>query len=225
MRAVFFEKHKLRAARLVKYATENSTPSLRIDAFRADFMDHVQVVAENLSDQDFAFVLIDPTGYKDMVPERLAPLLRRRGGEVLINLMWDFINRFWCTDQAPVLDEIFGADRRSRCEAEDLEHDAARLYAERLRGVAANAGGRLYAATFPVQHRTRSRTHYFLVYATHSPAGLLTFDAVAQATWQQQALTKAKVAVRRKSGNTIDIFGGAEKGVRFIYFRSLPCFH
>ena len=208
MRAVFFERNKLRAARLQKYAAENSSPQLTIEAFRADFMEHVDAAATQLKDEDFAFALIDPTGYSDMVPERLAPLLRRRGVEVLINLMWDFINRFWHTNQAPILDEIFGEDRRLRCDDWDLERCAARLYVQRLRDAARGSGGRLRASTFPVQHPTKARTHYFLVYATHAPIGLLTFDEVAAATWHQQALTRAKTKVRLKSGPQGDIFGG-----------------
>ena len=215
MHAVFFELNKLRAARLINYAEENSTPRLTINAYKGDFMDHIDAVAGQLRDDDFAFVLIDPTGYKDLVPERLAPLLRRRGVEVLINLMWDFINRFWDTDKAPVLDKLFGSNRRERCGSEQREHDASQLYGHRLREVAGYAGGRLYAATFPVQHPAKDRTHYFLIYATHAPVGLLTFDAVAEATWQEQALTKAKSAVRRQSDATPDLFGGAVHAVQY----------
>jgi hypothetical protein len=47
-----------------------------------------------------------------------------------------------------------------------------------------------------------------LVYATHAPVGLLTFNEVAASTWHQQALTKAKTKVRLKSGPQGDIFGG-----------------
>ena len=215
MHAVFFELNKLRAAKLIQYAGENSTPKLTISAFQGDFMDHLDAVASQLRDDDFAFVLIDPTGYKDIVPERLTPLLRRRGVEVLINLMWDFINRFWDTDQAPVLDKLFGADRRQRCGSLQREHDVSQLYAHRLRDVAGSVGGRLYASTFPVQHPEKDRTHYFLIYATHASIGLLTFDGVAEATWQEQALTKARSAVRRKSDAIPDLFGGAVHAVQY----------
>lgn len=208
MKAVFFEKHKLRAARLRQYAEEHSTPSLEIRAFHADFMGRVNEVAEKLTDQDFAFALIDPTGYRDMVPANLAPLLRKRGVEVLINLMWDFINRAWnFADVAGTLDEIFGSDRHEKCSEHDLERSAARHYIERLRSVAGSKGGRLRAATFPVQHPSKDRTHYFLVYATHAAIGLLTFDKVAAMTWQQQALTKAKAKLRSHSEVQGDIFG------------------
>ncbi|RAN82963.1 hypothetical protein B5P43_02600 [Bacillus sp. SRB_336] len=206
MRAAFFEKDWRRAAKLRQYAKEHSTAALSIDAYHADFMDHIDKIAAELRDDDFTFVFLDPKGYKEMVPNRLAPVLRKRGVEVLINVMWDFMNRFWSTEQAPVLDEIFGRDRRERCSELNLERDANRLYAERLRDAAGAHGGRLYAATFPVQHPTKARTHYFLVYTTHASIGLLTFDDVAKATWREQALTKAKTVVRRQSAGA-DLFG------------------
>ncbi len=214
MRAAFFEKDRRRSARLMQYAKEHSTESLSIEAYHANFMDQIDAISDELRDDDFAFILLDPKGYKEMAPGRLAPVLRKRGVEVLINVMWDFMNRFWSTEQAPVLDDIFGADRHERCSKENLEHDASRLYAERLRNAAGVNGGRLYAATFPVQHPTKSRTHYFLVYATHASIGLLTFDEVAEATWHEQALTKARTAVRLQSAGA-DLFGGDVHDVKY----------
>jgi three-Cys-motif partner protein len=213
MRAAFFEKNRRRAVLLSQYAKENSTHELSIEAYRADFMDHIDAVSAQLRDDDFAFVLLDPKGYKEMIPAKLTPLLRQRGVEVLINLMWDFINRFWETDQAPVLDEIFGSNRRQECSKNHREKDVSNLFAERLRSAAGLEGGRMYAATFPVQHATKDRTHYFLVYATHSPHGLLTFGDVAQATWQEQAMTKARTTVRQRSDG-IDLFDGEVLGVK-----------
>ena len=186
---------------------EHSTGELSIEAHHADFMDHIAAVVKELRDDDFAFVLLDPKGYKEIAPNLLADVLRKRGVEVLINVMWDFMNRFWNTDQAPVLDLIFGADRHERCDRNNLEHDVTRLYAERLRNAAGTQGRRLYAASFPVQHPSKARTHYFLVYATHSAIGLLTFDEIAEATWHEQALTKAKTTVRLQSAGA-DLFGG-----------------
>lgn len=209
MHAVFFEKDRKRAARLMQYAKLHSSASLTIDAFNADFMSNVDAVAGALRDDDFAFALIDPTGYKEIAPARLAPLLKKRGVEVLINLMWDFINRFWSHSQeCSKLDEIFGVDRHDLVNGDSLEFDASKLYANRLKMAGGGVGGRLRASTFPVQHAFKDRTHYFLIYATHSPVGLLTFGEIAEATWEEQAKTRARTAVRRRSGDTLDIFGG-----------------
>src|SRR5690606_2882052 len=178
--AAFFEVNRFRAARLKRYAEENSTKGLEIFAYQADFMDHIPAIASQIRNDDFAFILVDPIGYKELIPQQLAPLLQKRGVELLINLMWDFINRFWDSGP-PVLDEIFGADRIERCKGPDREHCANKLFADRLRECAGQRSGRLYSATFPVQNRAKSRTHYFLVYATHSEKGLLAFAEVAEA--------------------------------------------
>jgi three-Cys-motif partner protein len=214
MHAICFEKERKAAERLKEFARATSTSRLTIEAHHKDFMDHIGEVAGQLSDSDFAFALIDPTGYRDMVPARLAPLLKRRSVEVLINLMWDFINRAWDNDDVPVLDEIFGEDRRAKLRGAAREVGVAKLFAERLRAASGGLGGRLYAATFPVQNPTKERTHYFLVYATHSPHGLVTFGDVAEDTWPQQALAMAQAKVHRQSGG-LDLFNGEVLGARF----------
>lgn len=216
MEAVFFETVRKRAARLVRYAKDNTSESLGIQACHADFMAQIDSVAAQISDGDFALVLIDPKGYKDVAPSRFAPLLRKRGVELLINLMWDFINRFWGLPQEKgKLDAIFGADRPSRDDVGDLEHAASNLYTQRLRAVAGTAGGRLWAATFPVENPDKDRTHYFLVYATHSPHGLIVFGDVAEGSGEQQAQAKARKKVRQQcEGGQGDIFGGDVSSVR-----------
>jgi three-Cys-motif partner protein len=216
MEAVFFEANRRRAARLTRYAQENKSASLGIQAYHADFIAQIDAIASQISDKDFALVLIDPTGYKEVAPARFAPLLAKRGVELLINLMWDFINRFWEFDQEKEkLDAIFGADRPRREDVDNLERTASGIYTQGLKTVAGTTGGRLWAATVPVENPDKERTHYFLVYATHSPVGLIAFGHVAEGSRDQQAQAKASKKVRQRceSGQG-DIFGGDVSGVR-----------
>lgn len=220
MVAAFFEMEPQRAERLKSYANDHSSDGLAIEAHHADFMVHVANVASQLTDNDFAFVLIDPTGYKDIAPSRFAPLLKRRGVEMMINLMWDFINRFWeLPQEAEKLDAIFGSDRKKRADVTNLEESASKLFTQRLRAEAGLSGGRLWSSAFPVQHPQKTRTHYFLVYTTHSPLGLDTFGNVVEGTWEQQAQVKARKKV--KSAVTIDMFGDDVAGVKAE--RSVDC--
>jgi len=216
MEAVFFEANRNRAARLIRYAKENTSASPGIQAYHADFMTQIDAVAAQISDSDFALVLIDPTGYKEVAPSRFAPLLAKRGVELLINLMWDFINRFWEFDQEKKkLDAIFGADRPRREDVGNLERTASGIYTRGLKMIAGTGGGRLWAATVPVENPDKERTHYFLVYATHSPIGLIAFGEVAERSRDQQAQAKASKKVRQQcAGGQEDMFGGDVSAVR-----------
>lgn len=201
MRAIFCEKSPKRAARLSAYAMENDSPKLRIETHKGDFTEKVDAVAAGIGPQDFCLALVDPTAW--VGAEALEPLLKKRGVEVMVNVMWDHANRFWqhpSTKQA--LDGAFGQDRAQQKGV----MDGAQMYATQLRRVAGGVGGRLWSSSFPVQNPLKNRVHYFLVYATHSPRGLLAFDKVAESSWKVQAVAKATAKVRRGSVGMDDLF-------------------
>jgi len=58
---------------------------------------------------DFALTFIDPTGWKGFGLRQIQPLLQCRG-EVIINFMFDYINRFLRSgaDTDASFDELFG---------------------------------------------------------------------------------------------------------------------
>ena len=199
MRAIFLEKKKSSAKRLVEYANDYSG-KVKIEAKCADFLDEVDSIASSIGQDEFAFILVDPTGFKDVTsPRVLAPLLDKRGVELMINLMWDHINRFWDhPEQQGTLADIFGESRNedvSRIGGND-ERARCSLYTDRLRMRAGHSGGKLWASAFPVLNPRKRRTHYYLVYTTHSHKGLLTFSQVAEGTWKEQSNTRAQVKLK-----------------------------
>lgn len=218
IRAIFLEKNKASADRLIEYAADKSTEHLRVIAKHTDFLHEIAALEKEISDEDFAFVLVDPTGYKDVTtPKTLAPLLRKRGVEILINLMWDHINRFWnLPETEKSLDDIFGSDRDKRAQEEGgpSEQERCNLYTSRLRNTSANSGNRLWACAFPILNPRKDRTHYYLVYTTHSPIGLLTFDEVAEDTWQEQTDIRASLQLKNKAPEGQgSLFGSEVKGL------------
>lgn len=92
-RALFVERDADRYAQLKRFADARSTSRLEITAINEDFAESSASVAGWIRADEMAFVLIDPTGWKDVIsPTTLAPLLRLRNVEMLINVMWNFIN-------------------------------------------------------------------------------------------------------------------------------------
>jgi hypothetical protein len=64
-----------------------------LTAVNEDFSNPTETVARWICNDEMTFVLIDPTGWKDVIsPKVLAPILRKTSVEMLINVMWNFIN-------------------------------------------------------------------------------------------------------------------------------------
>lgn len=141
-------------------------------------MEVAQTISRSISADAFTFNLVDPKGFFDLA--RLSPLLSRPRNEVVFNFMFDFANRFRNHEHIePKLDRLFhGVDWRGRINLDDptstpASRKAAFLacFKDAVRGI----GGYNYIADVDVQYPGKDRTFYFLVYATHSSAGIEVF--------------------------------------------------
>jgi hypothetical protein len=110
--------------------------------------------------------------------DRITPLLRHRPGEVLINFMYDFINRFVNSHDPATevsLDRFFGTTRwRGVRDHPDRETAIIDLYAEQVRVI----GGFPYVTSTKILNPLHQRTYFHLVYATRSPKGIEEFRGV-----------------------------------------------
>jgi three-Cys-motif partner protein len=117
------------------------------------------------------FALVDPFGWGDIPMTVIRDLMNRGSGEVLINFMFEEINRFLThPDQVANFDALYGCDAWRQVAA--LPRPGRRagirdLYAEQLKTVA----GARYVRFFEMRNE-RERTDYFLFFATKSLAGL-----------------------------------------------------
>lgn len=76
LRALFVERDPERYARLKQFAEEKSSSDISITPLQEDFSASGQSVADWIRDDEMGFVLIDPTGWKDVIAAKtLAPLL------------------------------------------------------------------------------------------------------------------------------------------------------
>ncbi len=179
--------------RLDTFARSCKSHRVKAEAKPWRFEEHVAEIARWIGD-DYAFVLVDPKGYKGLIsPRVLAPLLALPRTEVLINYMWQFINyaagQGGASNHANLL-ELYGsrfheidalADRAER------ERQLLMEYEQRLR----EAGGidgdrRTRVMSFPIHYAGQSKPKYYLVYATHSAKGLITFAETSEAAVDKQ---------------------------------------
>jgi three-Cys-motif partner protein len=214
-RALFIERNTTRFAQLKHFADKKSTSEIQITVANADFSDAAESVARWIKDDEMALVLVDPTGWKDVIsPKTLAPLLRKRNVELLINFMWNFINlALGHANQKKNLRELFGNQLDQLLAENSLgsERDWMRAYLNQLKAAAgdADSNSRLRAAWFPVEFTLQDRVFYFLTYATHHVKGIIVFLEETDRALQYQKEVKFVVKQQRREAESgiADLFG------------------
>ncbi len=171
--AIFVEKEKTAYARLKEYLTSRQDRfPVNIHAMEGEFGDKVDQI-EALIKDDPAFLFVDPTGWKGAAMRFIAPLARKPRRDVMINVMYDYVNRFKDLDLNYVrqqMSDFFDSDVPGHLNEEDLIG----FYREQLR----KACGVPYAADLTVQDPCRDRTKFRLVLGTHHEAALVLFRNV-----------------------------------------------
>jgi len=240
-RALFVEHDQERFARLKKFADERSTPEVEIRAINEDFAESSESVARWIRADEMAFVLIDPTGWKDVIsPVTLASLLGMPNVELLINVMWNFINlATGHINQEQNLKRIFGEEFPVLSAEGSISEGVnwMRAYLNRLRtaGGTARTSSRLRTAWFPVEFPSKNRVFYYLTYVTHHVKGMIVFLQESERALHYQRQVKFVVEQKRREAESriVDIFGDtlhgqdssrnhSESDVRSLWLETLP---
>lgn len=212
MRALFIEKNAKSHQALRCWALAHASDDIPVETWRADFGEVVGKLMQWLKRDEFAFVLIDPTGLA-ATPTQLAPLLRRPNTEMLINLMWNFIVRFRggpgfrenCAD-------FFGDDYEEHFAKRSETQDRYNLerVRNRVRAVAQSGGLELRCARFPVHYvNSTARVRYYLFFITASSTGLLVFLEECEKQRGEQA--RIKFLVEERKTGIGDMFGDTHR--------------
>jgi len=127
-----------------------------------------------------AFALIDPFGWTGIPLRILAELLQRRNTEILVNFMFEEINRFLSHQAQPAnFDALFGcpewrgASQLTGAARRQCIHD---LYRDQLH----RAAGARYVRSFEMRN-DRGLVDYFLFFATNNWKGL---EKMKEAMWR-----------------------------------------
>jgi three-Cys-motif partner protein len=212
-RALFVERDPERFAALKKFSDEKSTDQIEITAINEDFSESAESVARWIRDDEIAFVLVDPTGWKNIIaPATLAPLLRKRNVEMLINVMWNFINLASAhANQEQNLKSIFGNELEVLREPGIASEEWMRAYLGRLKSAAGDAGtaSKLRTAWFPVEFPYQDRIFYYLTYVTHHVKGIIVFleESERALEYQQKVKFVVKQQQREADSGISDFFG------------------
>jgi three-Cys-motif partner protein len=113
LRCMFLEKDPRAFAKLKGFAEKIT--DLTVETLNKNLEDAIPDILRFVRHggmQSFPFFFIDPTGWTGFGMNQIAPLLKHRPGEVLINFMTDFIRRFISHPDQQTIEQfadLFGA--------------------------------------------------------------------------------------------------------------------
>ena len=158
-------------------------------SIHGDFKDYGQQAARFVGGSAFSLTFIDPTGW-NVDLQAMRPVLRLRG-EVLINFMYDYVNRILTNPDAKIqhqLDSFFGGvgwleEINSKLAmGSDREMAIVSVYAARLKDI----GGFQHVTHTRIMKPQADRTYFYLIYATRHWRGLEEFRDVEEQALEAQ---------------------------------------
>jgi len=163
--AIFIENNDAAFRELESHLAKQD-PTIETHPFQGEFGDYISRIDELIGD-DPAFIFIDPTGWRGAAMRFIAPLLKRKRRDALINVMFGHVHRFK-GDQREALKlqicEFFGlednASLRSLSEFELMD-----LYRNKMK----ESSGSKYSLYLAIPDPTKERTKFYLVLAGNHP--------------------------------------------------------
>jgi three-Cys-motif partner protein len=196
----FVEKNPKSYVLLSEAVKRHHSPDkgFHIETFKGEFESATPRILEYIG-QSFALVFIDPTGWTGYTYDSISPILKHTPGEVLINFMYDFVNRAAAMNDPKTiasLDPILGGPGwKSRLKGDiPLGQEIERTF----RNVLKQAGGFKYVLSTRIDKPTADRPHFCMAYGTRASAGLIAFREVEASALRghQQLRAKAKQTKR-----------------------------
>jgi three-Cys-motif partner protein len=187
-----------------------------VKTFHGEFEDAVTEI-QTFIGSSFPLIFIDPTGWSGYPFDKIKPLFAAPKCEVLVNFMYDFVNRFSHSADPHIvksLDPILGGpgwqDRLDATLARGAEVE--RLFRETLQ----KAGNFAYVVSTRIDRATAERPHFFIAYGTKNRAGLIAFREAEYAAQRSHAKNRANAneKKREEKSRTRDLFAGHDAQVK-----------
>lgn len=154
--------------------------SFTVATINKPFTDAVPEIESQMLPRSFVYTFIDPTGWKDYPYDKIKPLLSLRWSEVLINFMYDHVNRFRDHDDPKIVASLApimgGPDWQKRLDPDEPDRSVATM--RLAREVLKESSGYAYACSTMIKREIKDRPHFALMIGTNSPTGISTFRSV-----------------------------------------------
>jgi three-Cys-motif partner protein len=187
-----------------------------IKTYRGEFESAISEI-QTFIDRSFPLIFIDPTGWKGYSFSKIGPLFNRPKCEVLINFMYDFVNRAASMSDARTIASLApilgGAKWESRL---DPNVPRGRAVEQLFRDNLALVGNFDFVVSTKIDRPTADRPHFFIVYGTKSRDGLREFRQTEYDALKINARDRAdaKERKREKRSGAPDLFSGLEADIQ-----------
>ena len=176
IRCLFVEKNR-RSFEALRRAI-SSVNDIEVRALHGRFESVIPDIVQFVG-HSFSLVFIDPTGWTGFGMRTIEPVIQHEPGEVLINFMFDHINRFLDHPNHEVeasIDQVFGGSQWYHATrlGSEREDSIIEIYRDRLR----TAGQFRYVTSTRILKPLSDRSYFYLVYGTRHVKGLLEFRGV-----------------------------------------------
>jgi three-Cys-motif partner protein len=187
-----------------------------IKTFRGEFVDAVDEIRVYVGNS-FPMIFIDPTGWTEYPFTKVAPLFTPDKCEVIINFMYDHVNRFISHPDEKItgsFDPILGGPGWKDRLDPSLKPGAAveRLFRETLKSV----GNFAYVVSTKIDKSTEERPHFFLAYGTKNRSGLKAFRETEYDALREHARDRSAAMTRKREEKTetVDLFSAHDADMR-----------
>jgi three-Cys-motif partner protein len=190
--------------------------NFEIKTYFGEFENAISEIQTFIS-SSFPLIFIDPTGWKGYSFNKIGPLFSRPKCEVLINFMYDFVNRAASmsdTKTISSLDPILGGPGWETRLDPSLPRGRAveKLFRDNL----AIVGNFNFVVSTKIDRPTADRPHFFIAYGTKSRDGLKAFRETEYNVLKLNARDRADAKERKResrSGSS-DLFSGLDADVQ-----------
>lgn len=187
-----------------------------IKTYFGNFVDAIAEIRTFVG-SSFPLIFIDPTGWTGYPFDRIKPLFMYARCEVLINFIYEFVNRFAYSEDEGIiasLNPILGGPGwRDRLDTDISRGPAVeKLFRETLKSI----GDFRFVISTKIDKSTADRPHFFIIYGTKSPKGLIAFRDIEYKALREHLRNRANAKERKREEQlkTRDLFPGHEAEVQ-----------
>jgi three-Cys-motif partner protein len=218
IRCFFSENNRQAYGRLTAAVApfHNPEKGFEIKAYCGEFEDAISDI-QAFIENSFPLIFIDPKGWTGYSFNKIAVLFARAKCEVLINFMYDFVNRAASMNDAKTissLDPILGGPGwETRL---DLGLPRGRAVEKLFRDNLATIGNFDFVVSTKIDRPTADRPQFFIAYGTKSRDGLKTFRETEYKALKLNARDRAEAKERKRENKTgsSDLFSGLEADIQ-----------
>lgn len=218
IRCFFSENNREAYRKLESAIAPHNDPerNFEIRTYCGEFEDAISDI-QNFIGTSFPLLFIDPTGWTGYSFDKIKILFDRQKCEVLINFMYDFVNRAASMNDPKTVASLNpilgGANWQNRLDPTITRGRAVeKLFRETLR----EAGDFDYVVSTKIDRATADRPHFFIVYGTKSHNGLETFREIEYRALQGHARDRANARERKRENKigAADLFHGLDADIQ-----------